>query len=71
MFTLINGILFYNNVPVHHEGETFKGSFNALIFENNYCYLAPLYLDVNVVINDYIECNNKQNFEVKIQTVTF
>lgn len=71
MFTLINGILFYNNVPVHHEGETFKGSFNALIFENNYCYLAPLYLDVNVVINDYIECTNKQNFEVKIQTVTF
>ena len=71
MFTLINGILFYNNVAVQHEGETLKGSFNALIFENNYCYLAPLYLDVNVVINDYIECTNKQNFEVKIQTVTF
>lgn len=71
MFTLTNGILFYNNVPVHHEGEMFKGSFNALIFENNYCYLAPLKMDVNIVIDDYIECTNKKNFEVRVQTVIF
>ena len=70
MFTLINDTLFYNNVAVHHEGETLKGSFNALIFDNNYCYLAPLLLDVNIVIDDYIQCTNKQNFDVTIKTIT-
>ncbi len=71
MFTLINGILLFNGVVVHHEGETFKGSFNAIIFDNNYCYLAPLTLNVDEVINDYIDCTSKKNFDVKIQTITF
>jgi hypothetical protein len=71
MFTLSNNILYYNNTQVHHEGETFKGIFNVLIFENNYCYLTKLNSNIDEIIDDYILCTGKQNFDVKIKLLMF
>ena len=72
MFTLSNGgDLLFNDSIVQHEGETLKGTFNFLSFDNKYFYLTSLKNDVNSIINDYINCTNNQNFDVSILKVTF
>ena len=72
MFTLSKGgELLFNNIIVQHEGETLKGAFNFLSFDNNYFHLCSLNNDVNTIIDDYINCTNNQNFKVSIIEVTF
>jgi hypothetical protein len=71
MLVLKNGTLYYNGIVVHHEGETFTGAFNLLIFNSNYCYLSPITNDINSVIDDYIQCTGKQNFEVSVIVINF
>lgn len=70
MFRLSNGgELLFNNTIVNHEGETLKGTFNFLSFDNKYFYLTRE--NVDTIIDDYIQCTNNQNFEVTVKSITF
>jgi len=73
MFQVINEVLFYNNNPVHHNGETLEGNFIALIFSNSddYCYMIPLDESIEDAIKDYSECTGLKNFDVEIRNINF